>query len=174
MWRRDGVGGRGKIRAPLSYSCLMPSACRISLHTPHFNTIHTWCLMPSACSSPLSISLFSTLVVPTRHGRPLLCMRLISVTTARHLYCSTRNTTSGLSVRCTGSGVSEGRRVRGVTQGTQGDVQGGRGRDRRGAEDSCCPPISRQLSSPPGYPPSSFALRTFAGRFVGTTATGSL
>ncbi len=49
-----------------------------------------------------SVSLFSTLVVPTSTGRPTSWNALISSTIASHLSLTTRNIRSSRSRRCTG------------------------------------------------------------------------
>mmetsp|Transcript_32301 Transcript_32301/g.51720 ORF Transcript_32301/g.51720 Transcript_32301/m.51720 type:complete len:222 (+) Transcript_32301:121-786(+) len=58
-------------------------------------------LMPSSSRSAAICSERSTLVVPTRTGRPFLCMRAISRRTAFHLPLSLLNTTSCASSRRT-------------------------------------------------------------------------
>lgn len=58
--------------------------------------------MSASLSMPATSSLVSTEVVPTSTGRPEVCMRSISVSTAFHLPPVTRKTTSLLSSRSTG------------------------------------------------------------------------
>ena len=61
--------------------------------------LRTSCLMPGPLlNMALSFSLLSTLVVPTRTGRPMSCMRAISSMIAFHLSFSPRNTRSWRSV----------------------------------------------------------------------------
>mmetsp|Transcript_32539 Transcript_32539/g.45139 ORF Transcript_32539/g.45139 Transcript_32539/m.45139 type:complete len:214 (+) Transcript_32539:1239-1880(+) len=55
--------------------------------------------IPSLTRSPARNSERSTEVVPTKTGRPLLCMRFTSVQTAVHLASSDLKTTSGASSR---------------------------------------------------------------------------
>mmetsp|Transcript_2821 Transcript_2821/g.8425 ORF Transcript_2821/g.8425 Transcript_2821/m.8425 type:complete len:306 (+) Transcript_2821:985-1902(+) len=86
------------VTAPLRPLCATISLSRSTFSGLAFRTSNG---IP-ACSKRLhTISLRSTLVVPTNTGLPVVCILEISCTTAFHLPVSVLNTTSGLSVRLT-------------------------------------------------------------------------
>mmetsp|Transcript_1757 Transcript_1757/g.6989 ORF Transcript_1757/g.6989 Transcript_1757/m.6989 type:complete len:232 (+) Transcript_1757:1071-1766(+) len=78
-----------------------PPCATISLSRSTFSglALSSSCSMPISDSFLESPSLISTLVVPTSTGRPFLCMRSISTTTAFHLAVTDLKTTSWLSSR---------------------------------------------------------------------------
>ena len=61
--------------------------------------LRTSCLMPRRLSIVASISDFSTLIVPTRTGRPASCISTISSISALNLAGSSRKTRSAKSSR---------------------------------------------------------------------------